>query len=53
MSLGVRYELNGSYASVQDTVTQIMAATLDDARTLLSRRPFDKLFSLTLEPALN
>ena len=51
MSLGVRFELNGSYASVQDTVTQIMAATLDDARTLLARRPFDKLFSLTLEPA--
>ena len=51
MSLGTRYELTGSYASVQDTVAQIMAASLDDARVLLSRHPFEKLFSLTLEPA--
>ncbi len=51
MSLGVRYELERSYASVQETVAQIMAASLDDAQTLLSRRPFDKLFSLTLNPA--
>ncbi len=51
MSLGVRYELERTYASVQDTVAQIMAASLDDARVLLERRPFEKLFSLTLGPA--
>ncbi len=51
MSLGVRYELERSYASVQATVAQIMAASLADAETLLGRRPFDKLFSLTLAPA--
>ncbi len=51
MSLGSRYELTGDYASVQDTTQQIMAASLEDAQTLLSRRPFEKLFSLTLEPA--
>ena len=53
MSLGTRFELNGDYASVQDTVSQLMAATLADAQTLLERRPFDKLFSLTLAPALD
>ncbi len=50
MSLGVRYQTDGRYASVQETVSQIMAASLTDADTLLSRHPFDQLFSFTLEP---
>ncbi len=50
MSLGVRYQYEGRYASVQETIAKIMASTPDDARALLARRPFDVLFSLTLEP---
>lgn len=51
MSLGVRYQYDGRYASVGEAIDKIMAATPDDARTLLHRRPFDALFSLTLTPA--
>lgn len=51
MSLGARYEIEGSYASVGDTVAQIMAASLDDAQALLARKPFEKLYTLTLAPA--
>lgn len=51
MSLGARYELEGRYASVGDTVAQIMAASLEDAQALLARKPFEKLFTLTLAPA--
>lgn len=51
MSLGARYEMEGRYASVGDTVAQIMAASLDDAQALLARKPFEKLYTLTLEPA--
>jgi len=50
MSLGARYQLEGRYVSVQETVDRIMAASPTDAETLLSSRPFDRLFSLTLEP---
>lgn len=51
MSLGVRYEYDRRYASVQETIAEIMAATPDDAHKLLAKRPFDALFSLTLAPA--
>ena len=51
MSLGARFEMEGSYASVGDTVAQIMAASLDDAQALLARKPFEKLYTLTLAPA--
>ncbi len=51
MSLGARFEMEGRYASVGDTVAQIMAASLDDAQALLARKPFEKLYTLTLAPA--
>ena len=51
MSLGARFEMEGSYASVGDTVAQIMAASLGDAEALLARKPFEKLYTLTLAPA--
>lgn len=50
MSLGVRYQLERRYVTVQETIAQIMAASLADAETLLAKRPFDGLFSFTLEP---
>ena len=50
MSLGVRYQQDGRYASVQEIIDRIMAASLTDAEALLSGRPFDRLFSFTLEP---
>jgi len=50
MSLGVRYQQEARYVSVQETLKQIESANLADAAELLSRRPFDAMFSLTLEP---
>ncbi len=50
MSLGVRYQLERRYVTVQETIAQIMDASLQDAEVLLSRRPFDRLFAFTLEP---
>ena len=50
MSLGVRYQQEGRYVSVQETLEHIASASLTDAQTLLARRPFDALFSLTLAP---
>lgn len=51
MSLGVRYQLERRYVTVQETIDGIMATTPSDAALLLERHPFDQLFSLTLEPA--
>lgn len=50
MSLGVRYQQDRRYASVQETLGEIMAASLEDAEALLAERPFDRLFSFTLKP---
>jgi len=50
MSLGSSYLYEGRYLSVQDTVNSIMAASLADAQAILDGRPFDRLFTLTLEP---
>lgn len=50
MSLGVRFQLERRYVTVQETIGQIMSASLAEAETLLAQRPFDKLFAFTLEP---
>ena len=51
MSLGASYLYNREYKSVQDVVDSIMATTPADAMTLLEQRPFDQLFTLSLQPA--
>ena len=53
MSLGSSYQYLGEYKSVQDVVDTIMSTSVEDAKRLLERRPFDNLFTLTLKPGQN
>lgn len=50
MSLGSAYLYTGEYRSVQDMVAAIFSASLEDAATLLSNKPFSQAYSLSLMP---
>ena len=53
MSLGSSYQYLGEYKSVQDVVDTIMNTSVEDAKKILERKPFDNLFTLTLKPEQN
>ena len=51
--LGTHYQHHHQYASVQDIIAKVMDAKLEQGLELLARRPFDKPFTMILEPASN
>ena len=50
MSLGSSYLYTGDYQSVQDVTDAVFAATLEEAKALLARRPFSQTFAMALRP---
>jgi predicted Zn-dependent peptidase len=50
MSLGTSYIYTREYRSVQEMVERIMATGLEEARALLSEKPFTKLFTVVMGP---
>ncbi len=51
MPLGTHHQYNHSYASVQEVINKVMAAKLENGLEILATKPFDKLFTVTLEPS--
>ena len=49
--LGTHYQYQQDYASVQDIIGKVMAAKLENGLEILESRPFDSLFTVTLEPS--
>lgn len=49
--LGNNYQYHKDYKSLQDIITKVMAAKLTDGLELLNTKPFEKLFTVTLQPA--
>lgn len=50
MSLGSAYLYNRDYQSVQDVIDAVFGAGLADAKALLARQPFSKLYTLSMRP---
>jgi predicted Zn-dependent peptidase len=50
MYLGSSYLYMKTYQSVADLIETIYKASLDDAQTLLAKKPFSELYSFSLQP---
>ncbi len=49
ISLGTHYQYKQDYASVQDIIDRVMVSKLENGLEILAAKPFDSLFTVTLE----